>query len=81
MAMDVALKKLELMQRLMLIWDEASLQRVAKAIETEVPDVNGELPDEDIPELERRRARYLSGESVPLSVEESMRLARKAAGR
>jgi hypothetical protein len=79
--MDIAQKKLDLMQRLMLIWDEAALQRVARAIETELPDVGDELPDEDLPELERRRARYLNGESVPVSVEEAMRLARKAAGR
>jgi hypothetical protein len=46
-----------------------------------LPDVGDELPDEDLPELERRRARYLNGESVPVSVEEAMRLARKAAGR
>ena len=79
--MDIAQKKLDLMQRLMLIWDEAALQRVATAIETELPDGGDELPDEDLPELERRRARYLNGESVPVSVEEAMRLARKAAGR
>ena len=40
-------------------------------------DAEDELTDEEIAELERRRARYLSGESKPHSVEESMRLARE----
>ncbi|MBV6404080.1 MAG: hypothetical protein IT228_04105 [Flavobacteriales bacterium] len=75
--MDIALKKLDLMHRLMLIWDEAALQRVAKVIEKEVPEVEGDFTDEEVAELERRRARYLSGESKPHSVEESMRLARE----
>ena len=32
--MDIALKKLDLIERLMHIWDEAALLRVAKVIET-----------------------------------------------
>lgn len=48
--MDIALKKLDLMQRLMLIWDEAALQRVAKVIEKEAPSAID--PDDDITEEE-----------------------------
>ena len=33
------MKKLALVQRLLLIWDEAALQRVAKVIEKEAPEV------------------------------------------
>ncbi len=78
--MDIALKKLDLMQRLMLIWDEATLLRVAKAIEKEVPEVDGEddFTEEEIAELDRRRARYLSGESKGYTIEESMKMLRAA---
>lgn len=75
--MDIAHKKLDLVQRLLSIRDEAALLRVAKAIESEVPELEEDLTDEEVAELERRRARYLSGESRPHSVEESMRLARE----
>ena len=39
--MDIALKKLDLIQRLMQVWDEATLQRIAKTIEEAVPDEEG----------------------------------------
>ncbi len=63
------------------IADEAALARVAKAIESEVPEVEEDYTDEEVAELERRRARYLSGESKPHSVEESMRRAREGSKR
>lgn len=68
--MDIALKKLDLMQRLMLIWDEAALGRVAKAIETEVPEVDEDFTAEEIAELDRRRARHLRGEATSYTLEE-----------
>lgn len=70
--MDIALKKLDLMQRLMLIWDEAALGRVAKAIETEVPEVDEDFTAEEIAELDRRRARHLRGEGTSYTLEESI---------
>jgi len=78
--MDLALKKLDLMQRLMLIRDEAALKRVAKVIEKEAPEVDEEddLTDEDIAELDKRRARRLSGESKGCTAEETIRMLRAA---
>lgn len=74
--MDIALKKLALIQRLMSIWDEAALQRVAKVIETETPEVDEDFTDEEIAELDRRRARHLSGEGKSYTAEESIRMLR-----
>ncbi|HRN37333.1 MAG TPA: hypothetical protein PLV70_12370 [Flavobacteriales bacterium] len=74
--MDIALKKLDLVQRLLTIWDEAAIKRVAKVIEKEAA-AEEDFTDEEIAELDKRRARYLSGESQPHTVEESMRLARE----
>lgn len=78
--MDIALKKLDLVQRLLSIWDEAALQRVAKVIEREAPEIveEDELSDEDIAELDKRRARRLSGESKGYTAEESIRMLRAA---
>ncbi len=76
--MDIALKKLELMQRLMLIWDEATLARVAKTIEEAVPDAEVEFSDEDWAVLEGRRAEHLRGEGKSYTQEEAMNLLRKA---
>lgn len=78
--MDIALKKLDLVQRLLLIKDEAALQRVAKVIEKEGPELSEEddFSDEDIAELDKRRARRLSGESKGYTVEESIRMLRAA---
>ncbi|MCO6481246.1 MAG: hypothetical protein J5I62_00485 [Flavobacteriales bacterium] len=76
--MDIALKKLDLVQRLLSIWDEAALNRVAQVIEKEASaEEILDLTEEEIAELDRRRARYLSGESKPYTVEESMRIARE----
>lgn len=81
--MDIALKKLDLVQRLLSIWDEAALLRVAKVIEQEAPHVGEEdaLPDEDVAELDKRRARRLSGESQGFSAEASIGMLRTAQAR
>jgi hypothetical protein len=73
-AMDIALKKLDLVQRLLLIWDEAALQRVAKVIEKEAPEVDQEddFTAEEIAELDKRRAEYLRGEGTSYTAEESL---------
>ena len=75
--MDIALKKLDLMHRLMLIWDEAALQRVATVIEKEMPEVDDDFTDEEIAELDRRQASHLSGESKSYTHEEAMRMMRE----
>jgi hypothetical protein len=74
-AMDIALKKLDLVQRLLLIWDEAALQRVAKVIEKEAPEVDQEddFTAEEIAELDKRRAEYLRGEGTSYTAEESLK--------
>lgn len=77
-AMDIALKKLDLMQRLMLIWDEAALDRVAKIIETEVPELDEDFTAEEIAELDRRRARHMRGEGTSYTMEESILKLRNA---
>lgn len=59
----------------MLVWDEAALQRIGKAIETEIPEPNEDehgYTDEEIAELDRRRAEYLRGEGASYTVEESL---------
>jgi hypothetical protein len=78
--MDIALKKLDLMQRLMLIWDEAALQRVATVIEKEVPEVveeDEDFTDEEIAELDQQRADHLSGKTKSYTAEESIRMMRE----
>lgn len=72
--MDIALKKLDLVQRLLQIWDEAAIERVAKAIESEAPEADD--IEDDLEELDRRRERQLKGESRSFSREEAMKLAR-----
>ena len=76
--MDIALKKLDLMHRLMLIWDEAALQRVAKAIESEVPEVDDDFSPDELAELDRRRAEHLRGEGRSYTHEEAIAMLRKA---
>lgn len=77
--MDIASIKLTLMERLMLVWDEAALKRIGNAIETEIPDTVGEddYSDEEIAELDRRQARHLSGKSRSYTHEEAMRMMRE----
>lgn len=63
--MDIALKKLDLMQRLMLIWDEAALMRVAKVIEKEAPaaaDPDEDITDEEYAEFQEELAKRDRGE-------------------
>ena len=76
--MDIALKKFDLIQRLMQVWDEATLQRIAKAIEEAVPDEEGEFTDDDRAELERRRAAQVHGEGKSYTKEKAIALLRKA---
>lgn len=76
--MDIAQKKLDLMQRLMQIWDEATLDRVAKTIEEAVPDTEMEFSEADWAELERRRAEHLRGEGKSYTHEEAISLLRKS---
>jgi len=77
--MDIANIKLTLMERLMLVWDEASLKRIGNAIETEITEEISEddYTDEEISELDRRQARHLSGESKSYTHEEAMRMMRE----
>ena len=77
--MDIANIKLTLMERLMLVWDEASLKRISKAIETEIPEPTGEddYSEEEIAELDRRQARHVIGESRSYTQEEVMRMMRE----
>lgn len=77
--MDLASVKLTLVERLMLVWDEAALRRIGTAIESEIPEgVNdAEYTDEEIAELDRRQARHLSGESRSYTQEEALRMMRE----
>lgn len=77
--MDIANIKLTLMERLMLVWDEASLSRIGAAIETEITEESGMdgYTDEEVAELDRRQARHLSGESKSYTHEEAMRMMRE----
>jgi uncharacterized NAD(P)/FAD-binding protein YdhS len=83
--MDIALKKLELVQRLLSIWDEAALQRVAKVIEKEVPEASPafeqEVTDEDVAELDAEHEKALRGEGPSYTWEEVKEMARKAVKR
>lgn len=81
--MDIAPKKLDPMRRLMQIWDEGALQRVAKVIETEVPDVDeyDDLSEEEISELDAEHARVSKGEGESYTIDQAMDLVRKAAQR
>ena len=76
--MDIALKKLALVERLLSIWDEAALLRVAKVIEKETPAIaEDEFTDEETAELEARYQEMASGKVKGHTREESMHLARK----
>lgn len=73
--MDIALKKLDLMQRLMLIWDEAALKRVAKVIEKEAPaavDPGEDITDEEYAAFQEELAKRDRGEIKFHTREESM---------
>jgi hypothetical protein len=75
--MDTSHIKLNLVQRLQLIWDEAALLRVQKAIEAEIPsELDDELTEEDLVELNARRDAHRRGEGRSFTREEALRLAR-----
>ena len=76
-AMDIARLKLTLVERLMLIWDEGSLQRLEKAIETEVLSDADEMSDEEYAELNDRMAKHERGETKYFSAEESIKMIRQ----
>lgn len=57
---------------------EATLQRIAKTIEAEVPEADMDMTDEDCAELDRRRAEHLSGEGKSYTKDEAMRMLRSA---
>lgn len=83
--MDIALKKLDLVQRLLTIWDEAALQRVAKVIEKEVPEAppnfDQEVADKEVAELDAEHEKALRGEGPAYTWEEVKEMARKAVKR
>jgi hypothetical protein len=80
--MDIALKKLDLMQRLMLIWDEAALKRVAKVIEKEVPvGSDDDITDEELAMFDRNHAAFLRGDLKTMTGAESVKRLRKAQAR
>ena len=76
--MDSARLKLDLIQRLQLIWDDAALLRVQKAIDAEIPAelLEDEITDEELTELNARRDAARRGEGQGFSREEALRLAR-----
>ncbi len=78
--MDIALKKLALVQRLLTIWDESALQRVAKVIEEEAPMDEDEITDEEYAVFQEELARCENGELKFHSREESNRLIREGGG-
>ena len=75
--MDSARLKLDLIQRLQLIWDDAALLRVQKAIDAEIPAelLEDEITDEELTELIARRDAAQRGEGRGFSREEALRLA------
>ena len=77
--MDIARIKLTLMERFMLVWDEASLKRIGSAIEAEIPEEISEddYTDEEIAELDRQQALHLSGQTRSYSREEAIRMMRE----
>ena len=77
--MDIARIKLTLMERLMLVWDEASLKRIGSAIETEISETSDvdDYSDEVVAELDRQQALHLNGETRSYSREEAIRMMRE----
>lgn len=78
--MDTASIKLELLERLVNVRDERLIVQITELLKKSFPQVMEDdepLTDEELVELERRRQRFISGESKPHSIEESMRLARE----
>lgn len=77
--MDSASIKLDLIQRLQLIWDPEALRRVQKAIDAEIPTELKEDPltDAEYAELHARREAHRRGEGKSFTREEALRLARE----
>lgn len=77
--MDLATKKLELIQQLMLVSDEKILRRVAAFFKQEVPASEElDLGPAELEELDRRRAARLSGKSKGYTMEESLNMLKDA---
>ena len=76
--MDIALKKLELVRRLLSIWDEARLERVAKVIEQEVPQLEDGITEEEIAELDAEHDKALRNEGPSYTWEQVKEMARNA---
>lgn len=79
MHMDIALKKLSILERLHLIWDEAALERVAKAVERELPalETSDGYSDTEVEELDRRMEEHVKGLGKGFTHDEAMRLMRE----
>jgi hypothetical protein len=78
--MDIAATKLELMQRLMSIVDEGTLQRVANFFKKEVPaeeDLDDDITDEEYAQFQAELAKCEGGELTFHTREESMRMIRE----
>jgi len=75
--MDIAMKKLDLVQRLLRISDEAALQRVATVIEREAPEeIEEDFTDAEIAEFDEAIAKDERGEVKFHTEEGSIRLIR-----
>lgn len=81
--MDTASIKLDLIQRLQLIWDLEALRRVQKAIDAEIPVElkDDPLMDAEYAELNARREAHRRGEGNTFTREEALRLAKEGYGR
>ena len=78
--MDIAATKLELMQRLMSIVDEGTLQRVANFFKKEVPvEEDQDITDEEYAQFQAELAKCEAGELKFQTREESMRMIREGA--
>lgn len=78
--MDSGAIKLELLERLASIRDEAIIQQMAAMLKKAFPQVMEEGPDftdEEIAELDQQRADHLSGKSKSYTAEESIRTIRE----
>ncbi len=77
--MDIAATKLELIQRLMSVWDEGTLQRVAAFFKKEIPeslDEEDEISEAEYAAFEEELAKREQGEVKFHTEEESIRLIR-----
>jgi hypothetical protein len=76
--MDTSTLKLELVQRLLSITDEATLQRLVSFFKSEQDD---DLTDEELIELDAEHARVLRGEGESYTIDEAMAIVREAVKR